>query len=136
VSGTFTVGRETIALKHVTVAAVPDSFLKGQTAYKVTLSDAPIADGDFARRDKVKAGQLHYLELTIGADKVVYSGMIFHKGLGAMSYVSLVGPHVFEGTTFGPTEVAGKLFVRKPVEVGMEDTPLSYSAEFRAPVRK
>src|SRR5262245_25870572 len=63
-TGTFTVGGKAVAIKHAYAKEVPDTFAKGKTGYEVVLSDVPLVPNDYEQVQKVKAGKLHYIELT------------------------------------------------------------------------
>jgi hypothetical protein len=132
--GELTVDGQTAKLLYATAIARPDSFDKTKTAYEVTLSDAPWNAKEYNQNDKVKAGTLHYLELTIGSDKRIDGTMMHHRAFkqGVMS--SAGGEHNFDAEKIGPDVVAGRAYLSGP-QKPMEET-FYYAVTFRAPVQK
>ncbi len=132
--GEFTVNGKAAKLLYARATAGPDSFDKTKTEYHVTLSDAPWKPNDSSQSDKVKAGTLHWLELSIGETKQVYGTMLYHEGFenGFLSSAGS-GPR-FEAEKLGPDVVAGRVYLEAPRTAGSQT--FYYAATFRAPVEK
>ena len=133
--GEFTVNGQTAQLLYARAVAEPDSFDKTKTAYRVTLSDAPWNPKDYNQLDKVKAGTLHYLDLSIGGKNRIYGTMLHHRAFKTGGSMSSAGAgHTFEAEKLGPDVVAGRAFLEGPQNAAGET--FYYAATFRAKVEK
>ena len=132
--GELTVNGQTAKLLYAYAYATPDSFDKTKTAYHVILSDVAWNPKDYNQNDHVKAGTLHYIELSIGSDKRIDGTMMYHRALkqGVMS--SAGGQHKFDAEKIGPDFVAGRAYLEGPEDALGEK--IYYAAAFRAPVDK
>jgi hypothetical protein len=132
--GELTVNGQTAKLLYATATAEPDHFDKTKTAYRVTLSDVPWNSKDEHQNDKVEAGTLHYVELSIADEKRI-DGLSLHHRAFSNGAVSTTGPqHKFEAEKVGPNVVAGRAYLEGPQSFA-GDT-FYYAATFRAPVEK
>lgn len=132
--GEFTVKGKTAQLKYAYARAIPYSFDKTKTEYEVTLSDAPWSPTDYNQIDKVKAGTLHFIQLTIGPDKHVTGTMLRHHGFNNGTMSSAGGQHKFESQQFGPDIIAGRVYLEAPEEALGE--MYYYAATFKAAIEK
>jgi hypothetical protein len=132
--GEFTVNGQTAKLLYARAAAEPDSFDKTQTAYRVTLSDVPWNPKEYNQNEKVKAGTLHYIDLSIGGKNQIYGTMLHHRGFQNGFLSSAGSGHTFEAEKLGPDVVAGRAFLEGPQSAAGET--FYYAATFRAPVEK
>ncbi|HKD11581.1 MAG TPA: hypothetical protein VKE50_05870 [Thermoanaerobaculia bacterium] len=133
--GEFTVNGQTAKLLYARAVAEPDSFDKTKTAYKVTLSDGPWNPKDYNQNDKVKAGTLHYVELSIGGKNQIYGTMLYHRGFASGGFMSSAGSgHTFEAEKMGPDVIAGRAYLEGPQSAGGQT--FYYAATFRAPIEK
>ena len=133
-SGEFTVNGQTAKLLYARAVAEPDSFDKTKTAYRVTLSDQPWNPKEYNQTDKVKAGTLHYLELSIGGKNQIYGTMLHHRAFQNGFMSSAGAGHTFEAEKLGPDVVAGRAYLEGPKNAAGET--FYYAATFRAPVEK
>jgi hypothetical protein len=132
--GEFTVNGQTAKLLYAWASAGPDSFDKTKTGYRVVLSDVPWNPKDYNQNDKVKAGTLHYVELSMGGQNQIYGTMLHHRAFENGSMSSAGGGHTFEAEKFGPDIVAGRAYLEGPQSAGGQT--FYYAATFRAPVEK
>jgi hypothetical protein len=132
--GEFTANGQTAKLLYARAVAEPDSFDKTKTAYRVTLSDQPWNPKDYNQMDKVKAGSLHYVELSIGGKNQIYGAMMHHRGFKNEVMSSAGSGHTFEAETLGPDVVAGRAYLEGPQDAMGEK--FYYAATFRAVVEK
>jgi hypothetical protein len=133
-AGEFTANGQTAKLSYAYAYALPDSFDKTKTAYHVILSDVLWNPKDYNERDRVTAGTLHYIELTIGADKRIDGTMMYHRALKQGLMSSAGGQHKFEAEKIGPDFIAGRAYLEGPEDALGEK--IYYAAAFRAPVDK
>jgi hypothetical protein len=131
-AGEFTVNGQTFPLKFAWAEVQPDSFTPGQTGFRLILSDVPWDPNDFGYSNKVDAGTLHAVVLSIGSLKQVDGSMLHHKafkdGMSPMS--SAGGPLHLEVQSFGPDVLAGRVTLEAP-----QDSPggtFYYAAAFKA----
>jgi hypothetical protein len=132
--GEFTANGQTAKLLYARAVAEPDSFDKTKTAYRVTLSDQPWNPKDYNQMDKVKAGSLHYVELSIGGKNQIYGAMMHHRGFKNEVMSSAGSGHTFEAEKLGPDVVAGRAYLEGPQDAMGEK--FYYAATFRATVEK
>lgn len=132
--GEFTANGQTAKLLYAYAVAQPDSFDKTKIEYRVTLSDQPWNPKDYNQNDKVKAGSLHYVELSIGGKNQIYGSMLHHRAFKNEVMSSAGAGHVFEPEKLGPDVVAGRAYLEGPKDA-MGET-FYYAATFRAPVEK
>lgn len=132
--GEFTVNGQTAKLLYARAVAQPDSFDKTKTGYSVTLSDVPWNPKEYNQNDKVKAGTLHYLELSIGGKNQIYGTMLYHRAFGNGMMSSAGAGHTFLMEKLGPDVVAGRVFLEGPQSAAGET--FYYAATFRANVEK
>jgi len=133
-TGELTVNGQTAKLLYAYAYATPDSFDKTKTAYHVILSDQPWNPKEYNQNDHVKAGTLHYIDVTIGSDKRIDGTMMYHRAFkqGVMS--SAGGQHKLDAEKLGPDVVAGRAYLDGP-EDALGDK-VYYAATFRAAVDK
>lgn len=132
--GEFTVNGKTAPLKYAFARAVPYSFDRTKVAYEVILSDAPWNPKEYNQMDRVKAGTLHFVTVTIGPDKAVAGTMLNHRELEKGMLSSAGGQHKFEAEKLGPDTVSGRAYMESPEE-GLGQT-YYYAATFKAAVEK
>ena len=132
--GEFTVKGKTVPLKYAFARAVPYSFDTTKVAYEVILSDAPWNPKEYNQMDRVKAGTLHFVTVTIGPDKAVTGTMLNHRELEKGMLSSAGGQHTFEAEKLGPDVVSGRAYMETPGE-GLGQT-YYYAATFNAAVEK
>jgi hypothetical protein len=132
--GEFTVQGQTAKLLYAYATAGPDTFDKTKTAYHVILSDIPWNPKEYNQLDRVKAGTLHYVELTIGSDKGINGTMLYHRGFKTETMSSAGAGHTFEPEKIGPDVIAGRAFLEGP-QNPMGET-FYYAATFRAAISK
>ena len=133
-AGEFTVNGQTARLAYAYATAEEDHFEKGKTGYSVILSDQPWNPRDYNQLDKVKAGTLHYVELTIGAKGRIYGTMLHHRAFEHATMSSAGSGHEFEAEKIGPDVIAGRAYLEGPQKAAGET--FYYAAAFRAPVEK
>jgi hypothetical protein len=131
-TGQFTVNGKSVTLVSAVVKATPDSFDSSKTGYTLVLSDVKGLPDKYGSLDKVTAGTLHYIELTLGHDKSVYGAMLHHNGF-KNNTLSSAGSIKLEAATFGPDALAGKIDM--PAKT-FEGATYQFTATFRAPVEK
>jgi hypothetical protein len=132
-TGQFTVNGKTATLKSATAKATADTFDASKTGYTLVLSDVPGLPGPYGSTDKVSAGTLHYIELTLGHDKSVYGAMLYHHGF-KNDQMSKSGGIKLEVQTFGPDVLAGKVYMAEPGD--FDGTRYNFTATFKAPITK
>jgi hypothetical protein len=113
--------------------ATPDSFDASKTGYTLVLSDVKGLPDKYGSMDKVAAGTLHYVELTLGHDKSVYGAMLHHSGF-KNQVMSSAGGLKLEAATFGPDVLAGTVYTAAPRT--FEGTTYQFKATFKVPVEK
>ena len=79
-TGQFTVNGKSVTFTSAVAKATADSFDSSKTGYTLALSDVKGLPDKYGSLDKVTAGTLHYIELTLGHDKSVYGAMLHHSG--------------------------------------------------------
>jgi hypothetical protein len=122
-AGTFTVGKTSVPMKYAYIQAVPDLFDNAAQALRLKLTDIPVDPRSFGLRNRAKEGVLHYIELSISADRRVTDASLYHKGL-KNGFLMTSGGIKFEATAFGPAQVAGK--------VSATGDAYAFSVEFKA----
>ena len=132
VTGQFTVNGKSVTFVSAVVKATKDSFDSSKTGYTLVLSDVKGLPDKYGSMDKITAGTLHYIELTLGHDKSVYGAMLHHNGL-KNNVVSSAGGIKLEAETFGPNALAGKVSMAART---FEGATYQFTATFRAPVEK
>jgi hypothetical protein len=132
--GEFTVNGQTARLLYARAVSEPDSFDKTKTAYRVTLSDQPWNPKEYNQNDKVKAGTLHYIELSIGGKNQIYGTMLYHRGFENGFMSSAGAGHTFEAQKMGPDVIAGRAYLEGPQSATGQT--FYYAATFRAPIEK
>jgi hypothetical protein len=132
--GEFTANGQMAKLSYAYAYATPDSFDKTKTAYHVILSDVAWNPKDYNQNDRVKAGTLHYIELSIGSDKRIDGTMMYHRALKQGLMSSAGGQHKLDTEKIGPDFVAGRAYLEGPENALGEN--IYYAAAFRAPVDK
>ncbi len=130
--GEMTVNGQTAKLLYAYARAMPDSHDKTKTDYDVVLSDVPWNPKDYNQNDHVKAGTLHYIELTIGPDSRTQIAWLYHRAFKQGFLSSSGSPHVFEAEKMAASMIAGRAYVEGEQEA-MGDK-FYYAATFRAPV--
>lgn len=130
--GSLTVGSETATLRHVSVTAIDDPDDRKKIAYDVRLSDAPIGATEFQVIGRVRSGELHFIEATIGADRRVRQVVVYHRALGEQARAVLAGDQSFDARSFGPRALAGLLASHGSARVGTQGPVVRYSADFTA----
>jgi hypothetical protein len=115
------------------VKATKDSFDSTKTGYTVILSDVKGLPDKYGSIDKVAAGTLHYIELTVGHDKSVYGAILRHSAFKKHE-MTTAGSIKLEVETFGPDVLAGKASTAAPRT--FDGDTYQFTATFRAPIEK
>jgi hypothetical protein len=131
-TGRFTVNGKSVTLVSAVVKATPDSFDASKTGYTLVLSDVKGLPDKYGSLDKVTAGTLHYIQLTLGHDKSVYGALLRHNGLKDQ-VVTVAGSITLEAEKFGPDALAGKVSIAPRT---FEGATYQFTATFSAPVEK
>ena len=131
-TGQFTVNGKSATFVSAVVKATKDSFDPNKTGYTLVLSDVKGLPDKYGSLDKVTAGTLHYIELSLGHDKSVYGAMLHHSAF-KNQYVSSAGGIKLEVETFGPDVLAGK--VSMPPKT-FDGATYQFTATFTAPIEK
>src|SRR5262245_17624760 len=132
-TGQFTVNGKTATLTSAVAKATPDSFDSSKTGYTLVLSDVKGLPDKYGSGDKVSAGTLHYIELSLGHDQGVYGAMLHHKGF-KNEQISSAGGIKLEVKTYGPDVLAGKVYMAEPRT--FDGSTFQFTATFKAPVAK
>ena len=130
--GEFTVKGKTVPLKYAFARTFPDS--SGQARIEVILPDAPWNSNDSNPMDRVKAGTLHFVKLSIGPDKAVTGAVLNHRELEKGFLGSAGGQHRFEPEKFGPDIISGRAYMEAPEEA-LGQT-YYYAVTFKAAIEK
>jgi hypothetical protein len=131
-TGQFTVNGKSVSFTSAVAKATPDSFDSSKTGYTVILSDVKGLPDKYGSMDKVTAGTLHYIELTLGNDKSVYGAMLHHSGF-KNQVMSSAGGIKLEAEKYGPDVLAGKVSMAPRT---FEGATYQFTATFNAPVEK
>ena len=131
-TGQFTVNGKSVTFTSAVVKATVDSFDSGKTGYTVVLSDVKGLPDKYGSLDKVTAGTLHYIELTLGHDRSVYGAMLHHSAF-KNHHVSSAGGIKLEVEKFGPDVLAGKVYMAPRT---FDGATYQFTATFKAPVLK
>jgi hypothetical protein len=131
-TGQFTVNGKSATFVSAVVKATKDSFDSSKTGYALVLSDVKGLPDKYGSLDKVTAGTLHYIELTLGHDKSVYGAMLHHNGFKGNT-MSSAGSIKLEAEKFGPDALAGKVYMAAKT---FEGVTYQFTATFRAPIEK
>src|SRR6187397_665046 len=78
-TGQFTVNGKAVSLTSSVARTVKDSFEPTKTGYTLILSDVKGLHDKYGSLDKVTGGTLHFIELTLGADKSGYGAILHHS---------------------------------------------------------
>jgi hypothetical protein len=132
-TGQFTVNGKSATFTSAVAKATVDSFDSSKTGYTLILSDVKGLPDKYGSLDKVTAGTLHYIELTLGHDKSVYGAMLHHSGFKNQQ-MSSAGNIKLEVEKFGPDVLAGKVYTAAPRT--FEGVTYQFTATFKAPVEK
>jgi hypothetical protein len=132
-TGQFTVNGKSVTFTSAVAKATADSFDSSKTGYALVLSDVKGLPDKYGSVDKVTAGTLHYIELSLGHDKSVYGAMFHHSGF-KNQVMSSAGNIKLEAEKFGPDVVSGKVYTAAPRT--FEGTTYQFTATFTAPVEK
>jgi hypothetical protein len=132
-TGEFIVNGKSVTFTSAVAKTTPDSFDASKTGYTLVLSDVKGLPDKYGSMDKVAAGTLHYVELTLGHDKSVYGAMLHHSGF-KNQVMSSAGGLKLEAETFGPDVLAGKVYTAAPRT--FEGTTYQFKATFKVPVEK
>ena len=132
-TGQFTVNGKSVTFTSAVVKATADSFEPSKTGYTLVLSDVKGLPDKYGSLDKVTAGTLHFIELTLGHDKSVYGAMLHHSGF-KNNVMTSAGGIKLEAETFGPNLLAGKVYTAAPRT--FEGVTFQFTATFKAPVEK
>jgi hypothetical protein len=131
-TGQFTVNGKSVTFTSAVAKATRDSFDSSKTGYTLVLSDVKGLPDKYGSLDKVTAGTLHYIELTLGHDKSVYGAILRHSGFKDQVMTS-AGNITLEAETFGPDVLAGKVSTAPRT---FEGATFQFSATFHARVEK
>ena len=131
-TGQFTANGKTATLTSAAAKTTPDSFDSTKTGYTLILSDVKGLPDKYGSLDKVTAGTLHYVQLTLGHDKSVYGAILRHAGFKDQVMTS-AGNIKVEMQTFGPDVLAGKAYMAPRTADGQTYT---FTATFKAPIEK
>jgi uncharacterized Fe-S center protein len=132
-TGQFTVNGKSVTLTSAVVKATKDSFDSSKTGYALVLSDVKGLPDKYGSLDKVTAGTLHFIEVTLGHDKSVYGAMLHHSGIKG-HVISTAGTVKLEVKTFGPDVLAGKVYMAAPGK--LDGDTYQFTATFSAPIEK
>ena len=139
--GTMTVNGKSVKLKYAMARTQKNPFHADKRDIVVLLSDKPIPaekfKDEFGMMDV--SGTFTGVQVEIDPDKEINSGMIYSPELKKYNgSFSSTGMHNLEATKFEPSEVAGKLYMKKQDE--FFGNTYQYSATFdatvSAPVKK
>ena len=131
-TGQFIVNGKSATFVSAVVKATKDSFDSTKTGYTLVLSDVKGLPDKYGSLDKVTAGQLHFIEVTLGHDKSVYGAMLHHNGFKGNT-MSSAGSIKLEAEKFGPDVLAGKVYMAART---FEGATYQFTATFSAPVEK
>jgi hypothetical protein len=132
-TGQFTVSGKAVTFASASAKATPDTFDSSKTGYTLILSDVKGLPDPYGSIDKVAAGTLHYIELTIGHEKQVYGAMLHHHGF-KNDFLSKAGGIKLEVQAFGPDVLAGKVYMGEPGN--FDGTTYQFTATFKTPIAK
>ena len=132
-TGQFTVNGKAVAFTSAVARATKDSFDPSKTGYTLVLSDVKGLPDKYGSLDKVTAGTLHYIELTLGHDRSVYGAILRHSGFKDQVMTS-AGNITLEVEKFGPDVLVGKVYTAAPRT--FEGTTFQFTATFNARVEK
>jgi hypothetical protein len=133
-SGELAVNGVTARLQHALARALPDPSDPARLSYQITLSDAPWSPKDGQTADRIRAGTLHLVRVTIGPDRQVRRIKLFHRGLENGVLDGAAGIQVFEADRFGPDIVSGRIYMEAPESSGNQT--YYYAATFKAVVEQ
>lgn len=131
-TGSFTANGKSASFSSAAAKATPDSFDSTKTGYTLILSDVKGLPDKYGSLDKVTAGTLHYVQLTLGADKSVYGAILRHAGFKDQVMTSAGGIKL-EAVTYGPDVLAGKVSMAPRTADGQT---WQFTATFKAPIEK
>ena len=132
-TGQFTVNGKSVTFTSAVVKATADTFDSSKTGYTLVLSDVKGLPDKYGSVDKVTAGTLHFIELSLGHDKSVYGAMLYHSGFKKQQ-LSAAGNIKLEVERFGPDVLAGKVYTAQPRT--FDGSTYQFTATFKAPVEK
>jgi hypothetical protein len=132
-TGEFIVNGKSVTFTSAVAKGTADSFDSSKTGYALVLSDVKGLPDKYGSMDKVAAGTLHYIELTLGHDKSVYGAMLHHSAF-KNHVMSSAGGIKLEVETFGPDVLAGKVYTAAPRT--FEGATYQFKATFKVPVEK
>src|SRR5262245_59121932 len=132
-TGQFTVNGKSVTLTSAVVKATKDSFDASKTGYALVLSDVKGLPDKYGSLDKVTAGTLHFIEVSLGHDKSVYGAMLHHSGIKG-GVISTAGTVKLDVKTFGPDVLAVKVYMAAPGK--LDGDTYQFSATFSAPIEK
>jgi len=131
-TGQFTVNGKSATLTSAAAKTTPDSFDSSKTGYTLILSDVKGLPDKYGSVDKVAAGTLHYIQLTVGHDRSVYGAILRHSGFKDQVMTS-AGNIKLDVQTFGPDVLAGKAYMAPRTADGQT---YQFTATFKAPIEK
>src|SRR5262245_24906242 len=131
-SGQFTVNGKSVTFTSAVVRVTPDSFDSSKKGYTLILSDLKGFPDKYGSLDKVTAGTLHYIEMSLGHDKSVYGAMLHHSAFKNQT-VSSAGSIKLEAVKYGPDVVSGKVSMAPKT---FDGATFQFTATFQAPVEK
>jgi hypothetical protein len=131
-TGQFIVNGKSATFTSAVATATKDSFDASKTGYTLVLSDVKGLPDKYGSLDKVTAGTLHYVKLTLGHDKSVYGAILYHAGFKDQQMTS-AGNITLEAEQFGPGILAGKVYTAPRT---FEGVTFRFTATFRARVEK
>ena len=132
-TGQFTVNGTSVTLTSAVAKTTKDSFDSSKTGYMLVLSDVKGLPDKYGSLDKVTAGTLHFIDVTLGHDKSVYGAMLHHSGIKG-HVITTAGNIKLEMETFGPDVLAGKVYMAVPRK--LDGDTFQFTATFRAPIEK
>ena len=132
-TGQFTVNGKNVAFTSAVAKVTADSFDPSKKGYTLVLSDLKGFPDKYGSLDKVTAGTLHYIELTLGNDKSVYGAMLHHNGF-KKGQMSSAGGIKLEVEKFGPDILAGKVYTSAPRT--LDGDTYQFTATFTATIQK
>ncbi|HEV8117712.1 MAG TPA: hypothetical protein VGQ32_04265 [Thermoanaerobaculia bacterium] len=133
-AGELTVEGRTSKLLYAYAREVPDSADPSKKGYDIILSDAPWNPKRGDQDALVKAGALHFIQLTISSDRKALGPVLHDGGFEPESVRAVPTQPILEFERFGPDVVSGKAYLETFEE--SRGQKYYFAATFKAPVVK
>ena len=131
-TGQFIVNGKRVTFTSAVARVTADFFDPSKKGYSLVLSDVKGLPDKYGSLEKVTAGTLHYIELSLGHDKSVYGAMLHHSAFKNQT-VSSAGSIELEVEKFGPDILAGKVSMAPKT---FDGATFQFTATFSAPIDK